>query len=91
MAGLATSKGPEVFLADSTLYLEFFGIVSVAWQWFLQALSIQKALNQKPSGADADFYQGKFYTFRYFFRYELPKIEGLAKRSTFLPPWACKY
>ena len=32
MAGLATSKGPEVFLADSTLYLEFFGIVSVAWQ-----------------------------------------------------------
>jgi len=25
------------------------------------------------------FYQGKLYTFRYFFQYELPKIEGLAK------------
>ncbi|MGA2956166.1 MAG: acyl-CoA dehydrogenase C-terminal domain-containing protein [Thermodesulfobacteriota bacterium] len=60
--------------------MEFFGIVSVAWQWLLQALSIQKALNLKPSGTEADFYQGKFYTFRYFFRYELPKIEGLAKR-----------
>ncbi|MDH4266493.1 MAG: acyl-CoA dehydrogenase [Deltaproteobacteria bacterium] len=80
LIGIAQSKGPDVFLADSTLYLEFFGIVSIAWQWLLQALSIQKALDQKPSGADADFYQGKLYTFRYFFRYELPKIEGLAKR-----------
>ena len=30
--------------------------------------------------AEADFYQGKIYTFRYFFKYELPKIEGLGKR-----------
>jgi len=41
---------------------------------------MQKALSQSPSGSEADFYQGKFYTFRYFFRYELPKIEGLATR-----------
>ena len=26
------------------------------------------------------FYQGKMYTFKYFFGYELPKIEGLSKR-----------
>jgi butyryl-CoA dehydrogenase len=79
---VAQSKGPEVFLADSTLYLEFFGIISVAWQWLLQACYVQKALSQNPTGADVDFYQGKMYTFRYFFRYELPKIEGLAKRLT---------
>jgi len=80
LIGIAQSKGPDVFLADSTLYLEFFGIVGIAWQWLLQALSIEKAWNQKPSGVEADFYRGKFYTFRYFFRYELPKVEGLAKR-----------
>ena len=80
LIGIAQSKGPDVFLADSTLYLEFFGILSVAWQWLLQALSIRKALGQSPAGADADFYQGKFYAFRYFLRYELPKVEGLAKR-----------
>lgn len=80
LIGVAQSKGPDVFLADSTLYLELFGIVSVAWQWLVQALSIQKALDQKPTGGDADFYRGKFQTFRFFFRYELPKIEGLAKR-----------
>ena len=26
------------------------------------------------------FYQGKYQTFLYFFHYELPKIEGLARR-----------
>lgn len=80
LIGIAQSKGPDVFLADSTLYLEFFGIVSVAWQWLLQALAVQNALRHNPAGAEADFYQGKLYTFRFFFRYELPKIEGLAKR-----------
>ena len=50
LVGVAQSKGPDVFLADSTLYLEFFGIVSIAWQWLLQALSIQKALRQNPAG-----------------------------------------
>ena len=80
LIGVAQSKGPEVFLADATLYLEFFGIISIAWQWLLQAVTAQKALSQGPSGSEADFYQGKLYTFRYFFKYELPKIEGLAKR-----------
>jgi butyryl-CoA dehydrogenase len=82
LIGLAQSKGPEVFLADSSLYLEFFGIISIAWQWLLQAIHVQKSLRQNPAGSDADFYQGKMYAFRYFFRYELPKMEGLAKRLT---------
>jgi len=80
LIGVAQSKGPEVFLADATLYLEFFGIISIAWQWLLQAVTAQKALTQGPGGSEADFYHGKIHTFRYFFKYELPKIEGLAKR-----------
>ena len=71
---------PELFLADATLYLEFFGIICVAWQWLLQATTIVKALGNNPNGAEANFYNGKFFAFRYFFEYELPKIEGLAKR-----------
>jgi butyryl-CoA dehydrogenase len=82
LIGLATRASRELFLADATLYLEFFGIIVVAWQWLLQALSIQKALRNNLSGGEADFYQGKFYAFRYFFSYELPKIEWLAKRLT---------
>jgi butyryl-CoA dehydrogenase len=82
LIGVAQNKGPEVFLADATLYLEFFGIVTIAWQWLLQAVTAQKALGQGPGGSEADFYQGKLFTFRYFFKYELPRIEGLAKRLT---------
>jgi butyryl-CoA dehydrogenase len=71
---------PELFLADATLYLELFGIISVAWQWLVQATAIVKALQDNPGQGEANFYTGKFFTFRYFFEYELPKVEGLAKR-----------
>jgi alkylation response protein AidB-like acyl-CoA dehydrogenase len=79
LAAIAHKKGPEVFLADATLYLEFFGIVTVAWQWLLQAVSVQNAQAGELSAAEADFYQGKSFTARYFFAYELPKISGLAQ------------
>jgi len=80
LVGISQRKGPEHFLADATLYLEFFGIVSVAWQWLLQALAVQKALERGLPAGEEKFYQGKLYAFRYFFGYELPKIEGLIKR-----------
>ena len=77
---VAKKETPELFLADATLYLEFFGIISVAWQWLVQATTVVKALRNNPGEAERNFYNGKFFTFRYFFEYELPKIEGLARR-----------
>ena len=79
LISLAMQGKVDLFLADSTLYLEFFGIITIGWQWLLQALAIHKALRMNPTGTEMNFYQGKLYTFRYFFQYELPKIEGLAK------------
>ena len=79
LVSLAMQGKVDLFLADSTLYLEFFGIITIGWQWLLQALAAEKALKKNPTGTDINFYQGKLYTFRYFFQYELPKIEGLAK------------
>jgi butyryl-CoA dehydrogenase len=78
--GVAGEKGPEVFLADATLFLELFGIVAIAWQWLLQAVAAHRALDATPSAADTNFYRGKLYTCRYFFGYELPKVNGLAAR-----------
>jgi butyryl-CoA dehydrogenase len=77
---LAGKGNPDLFLADATIYLDFFSIICIAWQWLVQAIAVWKALNTHPSGKEADFYEGKFYTFRYFFNYELPKIDGPAKR-----------
>ncbi len=63
-----------------SLYLEFFGIVTVAWQWLQQGIAVQKALNNGARKKDLNFYTGKMFTLRYFFGYEMPKTLGLAKR-----------
>ena len=80
LAGIQKKQGIEHALADATLYLELFGIMAISWQWLIQAIVIVKALSGEPPEAEEDFYQGKFYTFRYFFGYELPKAEGLVNR-----------
>ena len=83
---MAQTKGTEIFLADATLYLELFGIIAIAWQWLLQAIVVEKAMRKKRTPAESNFYQGKFYTFKYFFSYELPKIHSLATRLTDTDP-----
>lgn len=80
LAAIGMEKGPEVYLADATLYLELFGIVTIAWQWLLQATVASAALQNKISAADTHFYTGKILTARFFFAYELPKIKGLEIR-----------
>jgi butyryl-CoA dehydrogenase len=82
LAGIAMKGNQEMFMADATLYLEFFGIIAIAWQWLMQATVAKKALAGELLPGDVNFYNGKIYTYRYFFGYELPKIEGLAKRLT---------
>jgi alkylation response protein AidB-like acyl-CoA dehydrogenase len=71
----------EAYLSDATLYLEMVGIITIAWQWLRQAQVAQKALNDNPT-LDADFYKGKLMTAKYFYEYELVRIDALAKRLT---------
>jgi len=80
LVGLSRLGDRERFLADSTLYLEMFGIVAIAWQWLRQGIAAQKALSGNLSQEETAFYQGKYQTMQFFFHYELPKIEGLSKR-----------
>jgi alkylation response protein AidB-like acyl-CoA dehydrogenase len=56
---------PEVALANSSIYLEVFGHLVVAWIWLEQLLAAE--------GRSGDFYDGKRAATRYFFRYELPR------------------
>ncbi len=77
---ISRNHGPELFLADSTLYLEVFGIIAVAWQWLVMGLAASKALDQAPSEVEASFYEGKLQTMKYFFHYELVKSHGLFER-----------
>jgi len=76
---LGMAATPEPMLADATLYLELFGIVTIAWQWLRQATVALRAL----AGAherDQAFYQGKLMAARYFYEYELVKTDALARR-----------
>ena len=57
---------PQVTLANASVYLEAFGHIAIAWIWLEQALAAH--------GHDGDFYEGKRSAARYFFRWELPKV-----------------
>lgn len=76
----AGDVGEEVFLADATLYLELFGLVTIGWQWLLQGIVATRALAESVAEIESAFYRGKWATLRYFFHYELPKTAPLARR-----------
>jgi alkylation response protein AidB-like acyl-CoA dehydrogenase len=69
---------PEAFLADATLFLEYTGILTIAWQWLKQAITAQYHLDL--SNGETAFYKGKIMCMRYFFEYELVKMDGLGRR-----------
>lgn len=71
----------ERYLMDATLYMELFGIVTVAWQWLKQGVVAHNALlTQNPAVEEANFYESKLHTMRFYFHYEVPKTQGLATR-----------
>jgi butyryl-CoA dehydrogenase len=77
LSTVAMKEKKEVFLMDATLYLELFGIVAIGWQWLLQAVPCQIAINENRGDA---FYNSKIHTMRYYFEYELPKTEAIIAR-----------
>ncbi|HWS76007.1 MAG TPA: acyl-CoA dehydrogenase, partial [Quisquiliibacterium sp.] len=63
-------------LANSSVFLEAFGHVVVAWIWLEQALCAHSALERGGEALHADeqaFYCGKLQAARFFMRWELPK------------------
>ena len=79
---IAQEKGAESFLADATLFLEYFGIIVISWQWLLQGIAAQEGMAKGARKKDLAFYEGKMYTLQYFFAYELPKTMALHDRLT---------
>jgi butyryl-CoA dehydrogenase len=59
---------PEEALANATPYLQAFGHVVLAWLWLDVALTA--------SARQGDLASGKLAAMRYFFAYELPKIDA---------------
>ncbi len=64
---------PVRTLANATPYLEAFGHVVLAWIWLEQSLAASR--NYLHDGSD--FYHGKWQACRYFYLYELPKVDAM--------------
>jgi butyryl-CoA dehydrogenase len=80
LLGAAAAGKIDLFLADATLYLEFSGIICMAWQWLLQGIAASKRLASLKTDEEKNYYTGKMFTLNYFYEYELPQVHGLSSR-----------
>ena len=69
----------ERFLADASIFMEFFSLILVGWSWLEIGVATKYALSSNNSTLDSKFYQGKLDALEYFYVYELPKTKGLAE------------
>ena len=63
----------EKYLADASIFMEFFSLVIVGWNWLEIAANSQQALKNNDRKYSEIFYTSKVETMKYFFEYELPK------------------
>jgi alkylation response protein AidB-like acyl-CoA dehydrogenase len=81
MLGAATKAAwatgvPEEALANATPYLQAFGHVVLAWLWLDVAITADRAAGRSGQCTDAPLPAGKLAAMRYFFAYELPRIDA---------------
>ena len=69
----------ERYLADASIFMEFFSLIIVGWTWLDMGTKAQEGLNSNDSKYSTEFYVGKIETLKYFYAYELPKTSGHAE------------
>ena len=69
----------ERFLADASIFMEFFSLVIMGWTWLDIGVNAQQALITGNGNYSDEFYESKLETLEYFFAYELPKTTGQAE------------
>lgn len=69
----------ERYLADATIFMEYFSLVLVGWTWLEIGVHAQQALLTNTGAYGEHFYASKMETLDYFFAYELPKTLGQAE------------
>ena len=76
LAAMGLGGDVERMMLHSADYLELFSIVTIGWQWLLQAAAAREALAR---GAEpAGFYEGKLCAAAYWIATELPRVPHLA-------------
>ena len=74
----------ERFLADATIFMEMVSTVIIAHQWLKMAVKAKEGLITGKMRFSTDFYESKIHTMRYFFKYEVPRVDSC--KMTILNP-----
>lgn len=74
LLGFMQTEEIDLAMANSALYLDMFGHVTIAWMWLKQAIVAQPGLEGAEHDSDKQFYQGKLQAAQYFMNYMLPEI-----------------
>jgi butyryl-CoA dehydrogenase len=69
----------ERYLADASIFMEFFSLVLIGWSWLDIAIKCQQELENPSAKYSKEFYSSKIKTMEYFYAYELPKTSGHAE------------
>jgi len=75
----ATKGDYERFLADASVFMEFFSLVLIGWSWLEIGIASKHALIIGDSSLDSQFHESKLDALEYFYVYELQKTKGLAE------------
>ncbi len=69
----------ERYLADANLFMEYLSIVTIGWLWLDMATKAKQSLLKGETKFSEVFYESKIHTMKFYFKYEVPKTNGLAE------------
>ena len=74
---LALKGDYERFLADASVFMDFFSLIIISWSWLDIAVKVNNL--KENIHYNSALLKGKIEAMKYFFLYELPKTTGLAE------------
>ena len=74
---LAMKGDYERYLADASVFMEFFSLIIVSWTWL--DIGVKTCDHLEKNQYNNALLKGKLEAMKYFFHYELPKTTGLSE------------
>ncbi|MEO0526465.1 MAG: acyl-CoA dehydrogenase [Bacteroidota bacterium] len=69
----------ERYLSDANLFMEFLSHIVIGWLWLDMAIHAKTSLVNGDKTYSETFYESKIHTMKFYYKYELPKTNGLAE------------
>ena len=76
---IGQTEDPKVFLADATVFLDYFSLHVIGWLLMREATIAAGALATAEGEDERNFYQSKIVTAKYFFNYVFTRVHGHRK------------